>query len=555
MPATTTAGVDSEKKKNRAVAEKASAGVVAACTWPALLLATVCLAPFLNKPFNIDDAHFLTMARQIVKHPLQPKDFEILWNTYQVPMKAYMLTPGNELMGYALVPTVLGGAHEWMAHLTQLVFVWVAVIAMASLTLRLGWSRWHARAGALLLVAIPPFLPMAGTAMPDILATALALAAMERLAAWKAEQKWDQGAAAALALGLAGHARTHLILLLPLGAFFLLESLEPRQIVEQLRKRYQLWTPVLAGFALFLAVFFAVRERHFMPPAIVTGMQSVPYNLTSYLLYFAFPLPLAACWVMNGLKARRQPTAAIVSVVLISFWFAFSHQPFARFLGIAGLALAGGSALCGVSLEAMRKRDLTGLFLVLWVLIPLPIIYYNILPMKYLLPCIPALILLCFRLMEGVSARTMRTAAIAFIVASTGYSLLIVRADAEFAEFGRDALHALIAPHVAAGQRVWFGGQYWFYWYAPLDGATLTYPGGPQPRPGDLLVSDAFAWEDHPPQARFPHRALVESVSHHYRFGRTMGAGMGLYSNGSGFWLWGFGDTGNDRFELWRIDR
>jgi hypothetical protein len=149
----------------------------------------------------------------------------------------------------------------------------------------------------------------------------------------------------------------------------------------------------------------------------------------------------------------------------------------------------------------------------------------------------------------------MRTAAIAFIVASTGYSLLIVRADAEFAEFGRDALHALIAPHVAAGQRVWFGGQYWFYWYAPLDGATLTYPGGPQPRPGDLLVSDAFAWEDHPPQARFPQRTLVESVSHHYRFGRTMGAGMGLYSNGSGFWLWGFGDTGNDRFELWRIDR
>ena len=129
-------------------------------------------------------------------------------------------------MGYVLVPTVLGGAHEWMAHLTQLVLVWIAVVAMTSLVFRFGWDRAHAIAGALLLVAIAPFLPMASTAMPDILATALALVAMERLAAWKAEQKWSQGVAAAIALGLAGFARPHLALLLPLAAFFLLESIQ-----------------------------------------------------------------------------------------------------------------------------------------------------------------------------------------------------------------------------------------------------------------------------------------------------------------------------------------
>ncbi len=96
-------------------------------------------------------------------------------------------------MGYVLVPTVLTGAHEWMAHLTQLVLVWIAVVAMTSLIFRFGWDRWHATAGALLLVAIPPFLPMASTAMPDILATALALVAMERLAAWKAEAEMEPG--------------------------------------------------------------------------------------------------------------------------------------------------------------------------------------------------------------------------------------------------------------------------------------------------------------------------------------------------------------------------
>ena len=92
-------------------------------------------------------------------------------------------------MGYVLVPTVLTGGHEWTAHLTQLVLVWIAIVAMASLVLRFGWDRRHAIVGALLLVAIPPFLPMASTAMPDLLAAAVGFVAIERLAAWKVEQK------------------------------------------------------------------------------------------------------------------------------------------------------------------------------------------------------------------------------------------------------------------------------------------------------------------------------------------------------------------------------
>src|SRR5437762_173128 len=122
--------------------------LVMACAWPALLLATVCLLPFLHKAFLIDDPHFLAMARQIIKHPLHPMDFDICWNITENCTKAYILTPGNALMGYALVPTVLGGASEWMAHLTQLVLAWVAIIAMASLVSRFGWSRTHAMVGA-----------------------------------------------------------------------------------------------------------------------------------------------------------------------------------------------------------------------------------------------------------------------------------------------------------------------------------------------------------------------------------------------------------------------
>ncbi len=186
--------------------------------------------------------------------------------------------------------------------------------------------------------------------------------------------------------------------------------------------------------------------------------------------------------------------------------------------------------LADLLFEALRRREVTGLFLMLWVLIPLPIVYYAHLPAKYLLPCMPAVILLCFRLMEVSSARVARVAAFALIVAGAGYSLLILRSDAEFARFGRDSMYRLIEPHVAAGERVWFGSQCSAYWYAPLAGATLTFSGGPQPRPGDLLVvglneGGVLAL------ARFPHRTLVDAISHKYRFGRTTGAGIGLYTN------------------------
>jgi hypothetical protein len=544
--------METEVTMDRETHRPVSAITVLACAWPALLLATACLLPFLNKPFLIDDPHFLMMARQIVMHPMHPMDFTECWNLSNDCTKAYALTPGNALLGYVLVPTVLGGAHEWMVHLTQLVLVFIAIAAMTSLVLRFGWDRPHAIAGALLLVATAPFLPMASTSMPDILATAVALVAMERLAAWKAERKWGQGAAAAVALGLAGFARPHLALLLPLAAFFLLESTNPKEVMEQIRQRYWLFAPVFAGTVLLLAIIAITREHNLAinPPTDVSGVKFIRNNLRSYLLYFVFPLPLAACWAANRFKMWWRPLIVMMAVAVpIAYIFLPRHQPLAALLDLVGFVV-----LADLLFEALKRPKDSSLFLVLWVLIPLPIVYYLQLPTKYLLPCIPAVILLCFRLLEDCSARIARATTIALIVAGTGYSLLILRSDAELARFGRDSMYRLIEPHVAAGERVWFGSQFSSYWYAPLAGATLTFPGGPQPRPGDLLVV-GFNEKGYLTLARFPHRTLVDTISHEFRFGRTWGGGIGLYSNyGSAYWLWGFGKNPDDRYELWRID-
>jgi hypothetical protein len=488
------------------------------------------------------------MAQQIIKHPTHPMDFTICWNLSPDCTKAYTLTPGNALMGYVLVPTVLSGTHEWTAHLTQLVLAWIAILAMTSLVLRLGWDRQHAMVGALLLVAIAPFLPMASTAMPDILATAVALVAMERLAAWKTEQKWSQGAAAAIALGLAGFARSHLALLLPLAAFYLFDNAQPREFPGQLRRRFWLWTPVLAGSVL-LAAIIAITSEHgdlaINPPPVFTGLGNVRPNLFAYLLYLVFPFPLALCWLANRLKRRKLRAVIILTMVAGVGWFMDDRR-------VLFFAIIGFGMLTDLLYEEWKRAEHTGIFLMAWILIPLPIVYYGHLPAKYLLPCMPAVIFLCFRLMEVFSVRILRAAAIALIVTGTGYSLLILHSDAEFADFGRDAMYRLIRPHVSARERVWFGCQFSSYWYAPLAGATLTFPGGPQPKPGDLLVVGQDGKNQ--PLPRFPNRTLVDEVAHKYRFGRTMGAGIGLYTNRTGYWMWGVGDGPDDEYELWRIE-
>ncbi len=60
-----------------------------ACRWPAvhprltlLLVVLAVLAPFLAKPFNIDDPLFLWTARQIQAHPADPYGFhgQLVWN-------------------------------------------------------------------------------------------------------------------------------------------------------------------------------------------------------------------------------------------------------------------------------------------------------------------------------------------------------------------------------------------------------------------------------------------------------------------------------------------
>jgi hypothetical protein len=526
---------------------------VVRAAWPALLVATLCLLPFLNKAYTIDDPLFLLEARQILKTPAHPLAFDVCWQGNETCGSAGDIMPNAALMGYALVPAVLGNGAEWIAHTEQLIFAWVAILAMAAMALRLGWSRLHALFAALLLVAIPPFLPMASTAMPDILSLCLGLVGLERLLAWKQARRWWQAAAAGLALGAAPFGRPHLLLFLPLGAILLLDDCQLPSLPKQLKDWPWRCAPIgIAGVVLAAIVLLTYHGSAVVQATGANiGLSVISRHLFSYFLYLAVPIPLAVPWVC--VHWRRAPVLFLAAPVLLVAGALLLRIPTETPIWAMVAFFVGAAALADLLLEAWQSREHQFRYLALWLLIPFPIIFYSHFPIKYLLPVAPAVILILLRLSAGMSPRTALVCGVLLVAVGTAYSGLILVADNRFANLTRAAAKELVERNVAAGERVWVAGQWGFYWYALEAGAQVTRPDVPGPYPGDLLAVPTGHAGSAPTLNRIPNRTLERTFDASCACGRTMVSGAGLYNDGLGYLLWVWASGPFDRFELWRI--
>ena len=521
---------------------------------PGIILLLVCLIPFLNKAYTIDDPWFLLEARQILRTPLQPMSFPTCWMGICVAA-AGSLGPGSAqaLMGYLLAPVILAGGAEWIAHLLQILLACVIVLEMVRLALRLGFDRVQATAAGVMLVAIPPFLPLASTAMPDIAALTLGLSGIERLLAWKDDRRWHQAATASLMLGLAPYARPHMALLMPLGALWLFNELRIRKAVQQFRREAYLWAPLFVSACIFLAVNLLTRDLG--PQAasknLVLGLGYVPANIYDYALYLSLPIPFAAVWL--AMHWRKAPILLVWPLVciLVSHLILFRSRSIAQEWPTVA-ALYGTAALVHMLYQNVRAWDRVGLVLSLWLLIPVPTLIYFQLSIKYFLAVLPAIVLILIRILSTLCRPRELSAYGALTLFCAAFSCVILRADADFAEYARRAAAELIAPHVAAGEKVWFGGQWGFLWYAQEAGARISKPGELGPAPGELLAVGLIEGGD-ATRDRFPNRELIDSRHYDAPHGRTMGYSAGLYSNlfGHAMWVWR-PETTND-YELWRI--
>jgi hypothetical protein len=190
----------------------------------------------------------------------------------------------------------------------------------------------------------------------------------------------------------------------------------------------------------------------------------------------------------------------------------------------------------------------------LWLLVAVPVMFYQHMPSKYQLASAPAAAILLASALGELRDRSRRAATVAIVATGIGLGLLIVKADADLAGLGRVAARDLIAPNVASGHRVWFDGHWGFQWYAEKAGASCLTATPPRPSRGDLAVSSFRTGGG--VNALFPGRTLIKSVEGASSGGRIMSfaLGAGFYGTAWGYLPWARGDDILDRYDLWRLD-
>jgi 4-amino-4-deoxy-L-arabinose transferase-like glycosyltransferase len=537
------------------------------CAAPSLLLAAIALVPFLDKAFTLDDTYFLLGARHVLVDPLHPTAFDIVWS--DVPVRTTLIAPNGPVMAWLLVPSALAGGSETLAHLVQLAAMAVALVATVSLALRLDLSPAWAAASGLLLATTPAVLGMAGTAMPDVPAMAIGVSGLERLVAWSRERRLHQAVLAAALLGLAPLARSHLVLLLGVGALFL--AGDDLDVAAWRRIRWTGWLPLAAAPALTAAVAMLTRDPAGSPVdlprtawLIGAARHMVP-NLVAFLTHWTVVLPLALPWAF--LAWRRLPRrwwAFLPAAALSAFLLWRAGE---RGLGLTRAALAGlgAATLADVLADAWSRRDAKQLALGAWLLVALPVTFYIHLPSKYLVASAPAVAILVARALSDRRASPARSRAPGLVLASTAalglaLGVAILLADAAFAGFARRAAAELIAPRVSAGNRVWFAGHWGFQWYAEKAGGRPLTLTPPYPVRGDLVVTSlmndpGFAIMDML-EARYPRVTHLARLEDRRPGGRVMSheVGAGFFSNRWGLLPWGWGRDPLDVIDVWRIE-
>ena len=524
-----------------------------------MLLAALLLLPFLNTPFTIDDPIYLREAQHALIEPLHPQAFTMVWST-DLELPVSQMLPGGVAAPYLLIPTALAGCTEWAGHLTQLLLFLATLFAASLIALRLGLDSGQARITALLTVACPAALGMAATVMPDIAAMLFVTLGMERILAWRDHRKLHQALLATVWLALATLTRIHTILVLAPAFLFLLDGITAEEIRASFRSFPVRFLPLALVPIAFFIVSKVTADPDFQGDNVLLvmldlsahgriamyGWHVMLQNTAAFLAHLLLAIPLTIPWL--ALRWRQLPSTvvwtAFLGAAVLSLWLGW----------VAFIAAATVVALVDIFRDAILRRDRDQLALWVWLFLAIPVIIYVQLPSKYLLPSVPAAVLLVVR---EARRGTVRWLIPSVAVAGIVLGLLILIDARDFAGAQRRAVDELILPHLKLHDRVWFSGHWGFQWYAELAGATPVTLDPPLPRPGDIIVVSQADF------SRFPQtwtgaRTVLRHLSYPgNRLGRVMNvpSHAGFYSNVFGYlpWSWGSGDVAS--FEVWRVER
>jgi hypothetical protein len=504
---------------------------------PAIVLASLLLLPFLDRPFTIDDPLFIRAAEHALVDPLHPGDFEQVWNAGDRRMLSqYWL--GGTLPAYLLTPVAALGSREWVAHLYQ--WLWLCALLMGSVSVarRMGCDKRQANIVGLLVGSNPVTLAMSATVMPDVMAAALAVWGVDRALAFREEQRMGAGAAAGVLLAAAVLCRGNAVVVLVVAALLLLPT--------GWRRLAAFWWPVAMAVAI-VATWLALQHGSATALNTLTAIRNVPRNLVGFLAFEALTGPLVVYWLLS---ARLRKAVAAAAVIAIGIGLSFVPSP-----NLAMYAIPAAVGVCFLGACVMVVRDLRyAAPLVVWMCAGLVALSYVYMSAKYLLPGVPAAALLI--VLHGGRARQPRFPLTIALLIALGWisGALIIIGDTTLANSQRRAVDERIAPAVRRGRTVWAGGQWGFLEYAQRAGAKALGNTPPLPKPGDIIVISRLDYYGRFNEMPFQRDLVSTSIDQRcgvFVLNRKLAAGF--YSNRFGFLPFSVGCAEVNRYDIYRV--
>jgi 4-amino-4-deoxy-L-arabinose transferase-like glycosyltransferase len=472
--------------------------------WTLALVVTAFLAPFLCKPFNIDDPLFIWIAHQIQLHPGDPYGFNVNWYGTVAPMWAQTENPPLASYYIALAAGIFGWS-ELALHLAFLLPAIAAILGTYRLARR--FCDWPVLAACATLFT-PVFLVSSTTVMCDVLMLTFWVWAIVFWVEGTERENFRQLSGAGLLIAFAALTKYYGVCLIPLLAVYSL--IKKRRLGRWAAClliplaslcAYQWFTRELYGQAMFSkAVGFTssatkiIRTSHFASSltaltftggclAVAVFFAPLIWRVRALMWFAASAMLIAAAvYFQNGMLRANGPLAGEARA------FAEIQTVFWAVGGAGVLALAVG--------DFLKRRDANAALLAFWIFGTFFFAaFFNwTVSGRSILPMAPAVgILLARRLGEktlvgqnnwtrGVIVSFAISAALAYLVAQSDFLLAIaVRQSAleTFTKYGGDR------------GAFWYEGHWGFQYYMDLKGAAgldLKYPAL---KAGDTLAMPA----------------------------------------------------------------
>lgn len=526
-----------------------------------VLLAIGINLPFLFKPFHVDDRIYLEIADQIIRNPLFPYDYPVVFEGIVTPDAASHSHLPLSSYYLALLKLATGSDAEWVAHLAFLIFP--ALLAWGFYDLAARFCR-HPGAATAILLASPGVLVLGQGLMADVPLLAfwvLALSRYPRICRGEAG-RWD-GPVCVLALVAAA-----MISMLTAGLMLLMAAYWAALKVQGKadggwRALVLLLAPLLVWTFWFaraylhydrlvlVNTFLHLNKREaFDGGRAAVKLLSFVLNLGGTLL---FP---AALWygVLRSMSLRIFLLAFFLSFVPFYLWVDGWTWPrtflFAAFFSTGLAAIWGIVQQIPRNLKTSTARDW---MLPLWatgILAACMLLYYAG-SVRYTLLAAPPVILIWLRLLERKlegDAYFLRNLVWLGFFLTLPYSLWIARGDYGVAVMYRDAAREVVQEYSSPERTVWFTAEWGLRYYLERAGARALPRTGVGPKPGDILVKpyQASPWVtlyDKKEYSRFVKRIPLSSPGSVHTLDSTSRAGF--YSTGWGILPWSL-KTGED---------